>query len=187
MLEFLRMKAILFLMAVLVAPVWAGDLDEFVGTTYDSGNAVFSGGKGMAITRNGLVVQDGDLAPVRHDFLGINFYCNTRIGHRVADDHPSRARVIDRITGSAVESASVGQLTDMGWPVTPYGIGDLLVRWTREYGDLVPQMFITENGMANADRVVDGRVPDHARISYLSAHLRALATALQSVRVRLSL
>lgn len=61
MLEFLRMKATLFLMAVLVAPVWAQDLNEFVGTTYPSGNAVFSGGRGVAITQNGLVVRSGPL------------------------------------------------------------------------------------------------------------------------------
>jgi len=61
MLEFLHMKATLFLMAVLVAPVMGEDLDEFVGTTYPSGNAVFSGGRGVAITRNGLVVQNGPL------------------------------------------------------------------------------------------------------------------------------
>jgi len=61
MLEFLRMKAILFLMAVLVAPVMGQDLNEFVGTTYPSGNAVFSGGRGVAITQNGLVVKSGPL------------------------------------------------------------------------------------------------------------------------------
>jgi hypothetical protein len=55
------MKATLFLMAMLVASAMADDLDEFVGTTYPSGNAVFSGGRGVAITRNGLVVKNGPL------------------------------------------------------------------------------------------------------------------------------
>jgi hypothetical protein len=55
------MREILFLMAVLVAPVMAQDLDDFVGTTYPSGNAVFSGGRGVAITQNGLVVKSGSL------------------------------------------------------------------------------------------------------------------------------
>ena len=55
------MKRILLAMAVLVAPVMADDLNEFVGTTYNSGNAVFSGGRGVAITQNGLVVKSGSL------------------------------------------------------------------------------------------------------------------------------
>jgi len=59
--EFLRMKATLILMALLVAGVHGQDLDEFVGTTYPSGNAVFIGGRGVAITRGGLVVQNGPL------------------------------------------------------------------------------------------------------------------------------
>ena len=61
MMEFLRMKATLILMALLVAGVYGQDLNEFAGTTYPSGNAVFSGGRGVAITQNGLVVQSGFL------------------------------------------------------------------------------------------------------------------------------
>ena len=59
--ETFYMKAILIAMAVLVAPVMGEDLNEFVGTTYNSGNAVFSGGRGVAITQNGLVVKSGCL------------------------------------------------------------------------------------------------------------------------------
>ena len=55
------MKATLILMALLVAGVHGQDLNEFVGTTYPSGNAVFSGGRGVAITQNGLVVKSGSL------------------------------------------------------------------------------------------------------------------------------
>ena len=66
--------------------------------------------------------------------------------------------------------------TDMGWEIVPEVFTQHLVRLAREYNP--PPMFITENGMANADRVVDGRVPDEARIAYLSAHLQALSTAM---------
>jgi beta-glucosidase len=51
-----------------------------------------------------------------------------------------------------------------------------LVRLAREYSP--PPMYITENGMANADRVVDGRVADPERIAYVHAHLQALAMAM---------
>jgi len=51
------------------------------------------------------------------------------------------------------------------------------VRISREY--LPPTIYITENGMANADVLVDGRVPDAARIEYLRRHLHAVARAIE--------
>ena len=39
------------------------------------------------------------------------------------------------------------------------------MRITREYAP--PPIYITENGMANADQIVDGRVRDEERIAYL--------------------
>ncbi|TXH52871.1 MAG: glycosyl hydrolase family protein, partial [Burkholderiaceae bacterium] len=60
--------------------------------------------------------------------------------------------------------------------VGPSGCGkSTLLRISREYTP--PPIYITENGMANADRVVDGRVPDAQRIAYLRGHLEALAQA----------
>ena len=57
--QFLRMKATLILVtALLMAGVRA---DDFAGGAYNSGYAVFSGGKGLAITSNGLIVDDGIL------------------------------------------------------------------------------------------------------------------------------
>jgi hypothetical protein len=54
------MKAItmITLTAMLMA---SGMADDFDGGVYDSGYAVFSGGKGLAITSNGLIVDNGIL------------------------------------------------------------------------------------------------------------------------------
>lgn len=125
------------------------------------------------------VVQEGDLDLVAHDWLGINYYFNTRIGHRVAKDHESRVRVIDMFTDLAVEGSSNGALTDMGWQITPHGLADLLVRWTREYGERLPQLFITENGCAFDDEPgADGEVHDSRRIQYLNDHIKSVENAL---------
>ena len=107
-------------------------------------------------------VQDGDLALIRQplDFLGINFY----------------TRSLFDADGKTVPGPGKRGFTDMGWEIVPEVFAQHLVRLAREYNP--PPMFITENGMANADRVVDGRVPDEARISYLSSHLQALAAAM---------
>jgi hypothetical protein len=58
------MKAITMIAvtAMLMASVMGEDsLNDFSGGVYDSGNAVFSGGKGLAITSNGLLVKVGIL------------------------------------------------------------------------------------------------------------------------------
>jgi len=54
------MKAIITmtLTAMLMASGMAEELDDVSGGVYDSGSAVFSGGKGLAITQNGLLVED---------------------------------------------------------------------------------------------------------------------------------
>lgn len=125
------------------------------------------------------VVLEGDLEVVDNDWLGVNYYNNARIGHEVAADHETRFRVIDKLLGYAVEGQTSGEETDMGWPITPHGIGSLLVRWTREYGDLVPQMFITENGVAYSDGpAADGHIHDERRIKYINDHLLSVRDAI---------
>ncbi|WP_299771423.1 GH1 family beta-glucosidase [uncultured Tateyamaria sp.] len=67
--------------------------------------------------------------------------------------------------------------TQMGWEVYPQGLRDFLVRTASEYtGDL--PLFVTENGMANADVIVDGMVQDDARIAYFQSHLQAVRDAI---------
>jgi len=106
-------------------------------------------------------VQDGDLALIQQplDFLGINFYTRSVLNGRQQFVTPP------------------GELgfTDMGWEIYPQALTQHLLRITREYTP--PPLVITENGMANADSIVDGRVPDAARIAYLRGHLEALAQA----------
>ncbi len=67
--------------------------------------------------------------------------------------------------------------TQMGWDVYPQGLQDFLVRTARDYtGDL--PLYVTENGMANADVLEDGVVADGSRIAYFDAHLRAVQAAI---------
>jgi beta-glucosidase len=93
------------------------------------------------------------------DFLGVNYY--TRIWASAAQP----PRPAPKLLGE----------TDMGWEIYPEGLTELLVRLHRDYK--LPPVYITENGMANADEVVNGRVMDTQRIDYLSRHLDAIAQA----------
>ena len=67
----------------------------------------------------------------------------------------------------------------MGWPITPEGLTNMLVRWKNEFGNRVPQIFITENGCAYPDGPdASGKINDLRRISYLDKHLNALLDAI---------
>lgn len=103
-----------------------------------------------------------DLALIQQplDFLGVNFYTRNFI----STQQPPK-----------VAPGKQG-FTDMGWEIYPEALTQHLVRISREYSP--PPIFITENGMANADHVVGGRVPDEERIHYLSEHLAAMARAI---------
>jgi beta-glucosidase len=96
------------------------------------------------------------------DFLGVNYY--TRIW--ASAERPPRAA--PKLLGE----------TDMGWEIYPEGLTELLVRLHRDYK--LPPVYITENGMANADEIVNGRVMDSQRIEYLSQHLNAISKAMQA-------
>jgi beta-glucosidase len=124
------------------------------------------------------VIQPGDLDLVERDFAGINYYFNNRVGHEVPKNHPTRGRILDQLMGFYFEAAPTTHTTDMGWPITPQGLGDLCVRWTREYENL-PPIYITENGVAYDIGLSDeGEVHDPKRIEYLNDHLRSIRSAI---------
>jgi beta-glucosidase len=117
-------------------------------------------------------VEPGDLAVIGTpvDFLGVNYYSAEVVG-ATPDGRGWR------------DETPRTWVTDMGWPVMPEGLTDLLVRLHHDYTP-VPLM-VTENGMAARD-VLDGEaVHDADRIRYLRLHIEAVAAALaQGVPVR---
>lgn len=127
----------------------------------------------------GAVIKDGDLesATVKNDFIGINFYFDSRVGPAV--DGLDQWHSISSLFGLASDESPRGPLTDMGWPLTPDGLEKLLVRWHIEHGTTLPDLFVTENGVAYDDGPDgSGRVMDQRRIDYLQTHLRAIANAI---------
>ena len=73
------------------------------------------------------------------DWLGINYYTRRRLLHDDTAQWPHQRDV-----------AATLPVTDMGWEVFPDGLHKLLTRVHRDYTKGKP-IFITENGMANAD------------------------------------
>ena len=104
--------------------------------------------------------DDFDTIGTPVDWLGVNYY--TR-------------EVIAAETGPWPSLKSVeGPLpkTQMGWEIYPEGLLHFLRRCHTEFSGDLP-LFVTENGMANADEVVDGVIDDQIRIDYLAQHFDA--------------
>lgn len=111
-------------------------------------------------------ILDGDLAIIQQpiDFLGVNFY--TRLTYSAARndnelyyEHPHRQ-----------------PQTDIGWEIYPAALTKLLVDLNNQYP--LPPVYITENGAAMADEIVNNRIQDKGRIDYYQQHLLAVDKAI---------
>ncbi|HLI50213.1 MAG TPA: GH1 family beta-glucosidase [Thermomicrobiaceae bacterium] len=106
------------------------------------------------------------------DFLGVNYYAS-KFSRRVpVEDEPLGFEAI----GPDELAARGFEITGIGWPVIPHGLHDLLMRVHRDYAP--PAIYVTENGAAFHDEVIDGAVNDPRRIAYLDAHLQAVHDAI---------
>ncbi|MDP5218475.1 GH1 family beta-glucosidase [Ruegeria sp. 2205SS24-7] len=109
--------------------------------------------------------DDFDTISTPVDWCGVNYYTRKLIA---PDDGPWPHH--HEVPGPLPK-------TQMGWEIYPQGLYDFLKRTARDYtGDL--PIYVTENGMANDDRLKDGAVPDQMRIDYLNDHLDAVKTAI---------
>ncbi len=110
--------------------------------------------------------NDFDTITTPLDWCGLNYYTCSRIAPAPETPWPHLR-------------AEEGPLpkTQMGWEIYPDGLKQFLLRTAQEFtGDL--PLFITENGMANADVVTNGTVDDQARISFVQAYLNAVQDAI---------
>lgn len=113
-------------------------------------------------------VQAGDLEAISTpiDYLGLNYYYRGLSRDEQAENNLP-------VTVSPNE-----EHTAMGWEVHPEGLYETLARVHYDY--YFPAYFITENGAAYPDEVVNGQVDDPKRVSYLKAHLRSCAHSIQA-------
>jgi len=146
-------------------------------------------------------VRDGDLkvisAPL--DFLGENYY-NPHVvtvagtPEAVAAQARDKARGLDGMWSDAPDGWAPGSpwcgvdegvvfsgrglpATSMGWEVEPKGLAQVLDRLVTDYD--CPPLYVTENGSAFEDTVVDGAVEDTERTDYLAGHLSACLDAIE--------
>jgi beta-glucosidase len=118
--------------------------------------------------------HDLDIIATPTDFLGINYYFPSIA--RAASQDQSRLGFATRTTE---ENAAAGyEITAMGWPVDSKGLTDLLQRIHHDYRPSA--IYITENGAAFDDRLINDQVHDSRRIAYLRDHFGAAHKALST-------
>lgn len=113
--------------------------------------------------RDWSFIEPGDLniisAPI--DFLGVNYY--TRSVVRYTEDNVMRGETVSPTL----------PVTEMGWEIYPEGLYELLKRVQADYTGELP-LYVTENGAAFPDELVDGQVEDWDRIEFLRGHFSSV-------------
>ncbi|MGC4766468.1 GH1 family beta-glucosidase [Micromonospora sp. DT46] len=128
-------------------------------------------------------VRDGDLATISTplDVVGVNYYSRHVVAAPDPDAEPEPYwRAPSCWPGSEdVRFVTRGvPVTDMNWEIDAPGLVETLRRVHEEYTDL--PLYVTENGSAFVDEVVDGQVDDADRLAYFDAHLRAAHEAIEA-------
>jgi len=163
------------------APMWpASDDDADVGVTklFDAmWNGMFA--EPMLFGRYPVdlqplldpVIQNGDLVTIRQplDFYGLNYYNPMKVA-AADEDYPTPWQLLE-VLGYPT--------TDLGWPVVPDGLRELLILMKARYRAALPPIYVTESGCSyGMGPDADGVVDDQPRIDYLDAHLRAVSAAI---------
>ena len=113
-------------------------------------------------------IQSGDMEMINQElnFLGINFYFRQTI-ESAPSNKPLPCRNVRR---PGVKR------TAMDWEVHPAAFQEILERIYRDYSPSA--IYITENGSAWNDSVVDQQINDPERIDYLQSHIDAVNDAI---------
>lgn len=99
------------------------------------------------------------------DYLGLNYYtCNHAKWHS--------EQGLQRVLKPEAEV----EYTHIGWEINPESLTELLINLQQEYK--LPPIYITENGAACDDKLLNGQVNDEQRIRYLEGHLNAVDHAI---------
>lgn len=114
-------------------------------------------------------MQEGDeqLMAFTFDFIGIQNYTREVVKHSVITPYVN-AMIVD------AKKRRV-PLTAMGWEVYPKAIYHMIKKFNGYEG--IPKIYITENGAAFPDTVIDGKIIDNERCTYIQEHLKQVKKA----------
>ena len=137
-------------------------LDPLVGRGYPQ-DMVNNFGSAMEFAQR----DDLDTIAVPIDFLGVNYYTRKIARSEVVSEEENEPCTVFR----------GDEITEMDWEVYPEGLYNLLGRMHFDYN--FPAIYITENGAAFKDQVVNDEVDDPQRLSYIKRHLKQVHRAIE--------
>ena len=129
-----------------------------------------------------ILPGDMELLQCDNEFLGVNYYSDSFVRSARPEDKPfseSAYLPLDVRANTSIPERFTGKLTDIGWPVTPHGLKNLVLRIHNDW-PAITAINITENGCAiNDEPDASGVVNDQRRVDYLRAHLTELSEAIK--------
>ena len=161
-------RALEFFLGWFADPVYKGDYPETMKTRL---------GKRLPnFTETEKVLLKGS-----SDFFGLNHY--TTMFAADATNIKEQETVYGNGGLSADQDVNLSvspdwEMTDMQWAIVPWGCKKLL-QWIAERYDN-PPVFITENGCAFDDKLVDGKVDDSSRVAFFKGYINAIGEAIDA-------
>lgn len=104
------------------------------------------------------------------DYLGINYYMHNTVTYDESELFKFKCVQTDF------------PHTDMGWEINPEGLKNVIKQIRERYTDL--PIYITENGSAFKDEVIDGLISDVDRIDYLNKHFNIVEEIHEELNIK---
>ncbi|SMC27567.1 6-phospho-beta-glucosidase [Clostridium acidisoli DSM 12555] len=121
-------------------------------------------------------------AAPKNDFIGLNYYQPRRV-IKNNDVGESSKQTRDGAPGSAsfdgvyrTVTMPDKNYTKWGWEIAPDAFLEGVRLLKSDYGDI--KLYVTENGLGDADPIIEGEDVDVARIKFIETHLKAIKKAI---------
>lgn len=159
-------------------------LDVYAWGEYPKATWNYLEQKGLAPETNDsdfLLLKEG-----KPDFIGVNYYQTTTFEKNPLDGVTMEGRFNNTGKKGTMEDTGIPGLfktitnenlerTNWDWNIDPQGLRIGLRRLTNRYR--LP-ILISENGLGEYDKVVDGNINDDYRIDYIRTHIKAVQEAI---------
>ncbi|MCB0534580.1 MAG: beta-glucosidase [Saprospiraceae bacterium] len=161
-------RALEFFLAWFADPIYRGDYPESMKSR-------------LGARLPSISATDRQLIQGSSDFFGLNHYTTMYAADASGGAVPGNVYGNGGLSEDQDVSLSISpdwKLTDMQWAIVPWGCRKLLEWIAARYGN--PPLYITENGCAFDDPVVNGTVQDTARIAFFDSYLSETHRAIQN-------
>lgn len=159
-------RALQFFLAWFADPIYMGDYPQVMKERLNERLPSFT-------------AEEKEMIKGSSDFFGLNHYTTMYAAH---DDGNQKEQSVYG-NGGISEDQNVNlsldknwEFTLMNWAVVPWGCKKLLQWIDKRYNN--PDIYITENGCAYPDQIVNGEVDDQKRLDFYKGYLTACREAI---------